>query len=75
MTEFRGREHWDPTLRTIPEYAFGMLVDPATVVLSAEYDELEWLTVDAANARLEWQSNRVALQELHAKLVIGTHTA
>jgi len=68
VEHFRERHDWDPALRQIPEYAFGAAVDDATISLSIEHVEVAWLTFDEALARLSWESNRIALRELHNRL-------
>lgn len=68
VEHFRDRAHWPPGMMTIPEYSFAVAVDPSLVRLSAEHDAIEWLPFDDAIARLEWDSNRAALIELHARL-------
>lgn len=49
-----------------------MEVAAAAVTLSGEHAALEWLTYAAAFSRLEWESNRVALTELHNPLMGDT---
>lgn len=71
VTEFSDRAGWPADLLSIPEYTFAMAVDPVKVRLSAEHDAIEWLDHAEAVERLEWQSNRAALAELHARLVGG----
>jgi dihydroneopterin triphosphate diphosphatase len=66
---FRGHERWGPELREIPEYSFGVEVPaPASPVLSPEHREYVWLIWADAMRRLEWESNRAALRELHERL-------
>ncbi|MBB4635336.1 NUDIX hydrolase [Longimicrobium terrae] len=71
VDHFRDRAHWPPDLTTIPEYSFAVAADPALIRLSAEHDVIAWLCFDDAIARLEWDSNRAALAELHGR-VFGT---
>jgi dATP pyrophosphohydrolase len=68
VEHFRERYAWDPALRQIPEYAFGVALDQSEVSLSLEHVEVAWLTFEEALARLRWESNRVALRELHTRL-------
>lgn len=71
VTAFRDRAHWPAGLAEVPEYAFGVDVRPDAVVRSAEHDAIAWLPYDAAVTRFEWESNRAALRELHARLSAG----
>jgi len=68
VEHFRERHSWDPALRQIPEFAFGVAVDGSAISLSAEHLEVAWLTFEEALGRLMWESNRVALRELHGRL-------
>ena len=68
VEHFRERHAWDPALRQIPEYAFGVAVDESAISLSPEHLEVAWLTFEDALARLPWESNRIALRELHNRL-------
>ena len=68
VEHFRERHAWDPALRQIPEYAFGVAVDESEISLSPEHLEVAWLTFEEAQARLLWESNRIALRELHGRL-------
>lgn len=71
VEHFRDRAHWPPELITIPEYSFAIAADPGLVRLSPEHDAIAWLPFDDAAARLEWDSNRTALRELHGRLKGG----
>ena len=55
--------------REIPEYAFGVAPESPVLSLSSEHREFVWLPVEEALTRLEWESNRTALRELHRRLV------
>lgn len=68
VEHFHARAAWDPALRQIPEYAFGVAADGREVCLAAEHLEVAWLPFEMALARLEWESNRAALRELHTRL-------
>ena len=70
VEHFRDRRSWDPGVREIPEYAFGMAVDGSDISLSSEHWEIAWLTFEEALVRLEWESNRIALRELHDRLSV-----
>ena len=68
VEHFADRVHWDPALLTIPEYGFAVAVTAPTLRLSAEHSDYAWLDFDAALQRLEWQTNRALLRELHERL-------
>jgi dATP pyrophosphohydrolase len=55
---------WGPNVLVIPEYAFGVRVGQATLVLSEEHSNYLWLPYRDASARLHWQSNINAIWEL-----------
>jgi dATP pyrophosphohydrolase len=71
VEHFRDRHLWDSGLRKIPEYAFGMALESPTLSLSPEHREFVWLPLEEALTRLEWESNRTALRELHLRLLAG----
>lgn len=66
---FADRHHWGTDVYGIPEYCFGIRVGDETVRLSGEHKEYVWLDYETAHARLEWDSNRTALRELHDRLL------
>ena len=68
VEHFRDRVTWDAALRAIPEHAFGLEVETRAISLSLEHRDFAWLPLQDALARLEWESNRVALRELHGRL-------
>jgi dATP pyrophosphohydrolase len=65
---FSGTDHWPRDLFVVPEYAFGLAVSDTNVELSAEHSECAWLPFHKAHQRLTWDSNRVALWELHCRI-------
>ena len=65
---FAAREQWPDDLYVIPEYHFAVEAPAPEARLSAEHTACEWLPYDAAFARLHWQSNQTALQELAERL-------
>jgi dATP pyrophosphohydrolase len=71
VEHFSERASWDSAQRTIPEYAFGLDATNFELSLSSEHCECVWLPLDEALTRLEWDSNRNALRELHHRLVAG----
>ena len=71
VENFPERQAWDAALRRIPEDAFGVAVDGRPISLSPEHTEVAWLTFEEALSRLSWDSNRIALRELHDRLSVG----
>lgn len=65
---FSGTDHWPGDLFVVPEYAFGLALADTSVVLSAEHSVCAWLPFHDAHQRLTWDSNRVALWELHCRI-------
>jgi len=59
---------WPDDLLLVPEHAFAVDVGARTLELSDEHDELRWVHYDEAIARLRFDSNRIALWELHERL-------
>jgi dATP pyrophosphohydrolase len=68
VEHFRERHAWDAALQQIPEYAFGVAADALPISLSPEHIEVAWLTFEDALSRLLWESNRIAMRELHDRL-------
>ena len=48
--------------------SFGVEVKDEEVCLSGEHSEYAWLDYETARNRLEWDSNKTALWELHSRL-------
>ena len=65
---FADRHLWGDDVYVIPEFSFGVEVRGREVRLSGEHGACEWLDYEAARGRLEWDSNRTALWELHSRL-------
>jgi dATP pyrophosphohydrolase len=59
---------WPEGVLVVPEHAFAVDVGDRALVLSGEHDDLRWLRYDDAVAQLSFDSNRVALWELHERL-------
>lgn len=57
----------EPTL-VVVEHAFAVDVGDHPIAASAEHDDVRWVHYDAAIALLGFDSNRVALWELHERL-------
>jgi len=68
---FADRHLWGDEVYVIPEFSFGVEARSGEVCLSGEHDACEWLDYEAARSRLEWDSNRTALWELHSRLSAG----
>ena len=69
---FAERHLWGDDIFVIPEFSFGVEVQIKDVCLSGEHRACEWLEYETAWSRLEWDSNRTALWELHNRL-LGKH--
>ena len=65
---FRARRYWPPDLSEIPEYCFAVNAGGTRIRLSPEHSQVEWLTLVHCMERLQWESNRAALRELHKRL-------
>ena len=65
---FPQATHWPHTLYVVPEYSFAVNVGSANLSLSCEHRDLRWLRYEEALHLLKWDSNRVALWELHERL-------
>jgi hypothetical protein len=61
VEHFAARHLWDATLRTIPEFSFGVDVGERPITLGTEHSDVIWLEFDAALDHLEWESNPAAL--------------
>jgi len=59
---------WGTDVYVIPEYSFGVELENEEVYLSGEHTECAWLDYETALSRLEWDSNKTALWELHSRL-------
>ncbi len=59
---------WPERTLLVPEHAFAVDVGDHTIVASAEHDDVRWAHYDEAIALLRFDSNRVALWELHERL-------
>ena len=66
---FADRHLWGEDVYVIPEFSFGVEVQNREVRLSREHSACEWSGYETALSRLEWDSNRTALWELHSRLL------
>lgn len=65
---FRDSALWGEELYVIPEYSFGADCTGREITLSSEHTGLEWRPYAEAHKRLTYDSNRVALWELHQRI-------
>lgn len=65
---FSAWTRWPAGTLVIPEHAFAVDVSGHDPVLSHEHVEARWASMDDALATLRFDSNRVALWELHERL-------
>ena len=68
---FAARVHWPDDLYVIPEYHFAVEAPAAEARLSEEHTACAWLPYEEARARLHFQSNQTALEELAERLSRG----
>ena len=62
---------WGRECFVVPEYAFAVKVENASLLLSHEHTVYEWLTYESAYARLQYDSNKTALWELNRRIALG----
>ena len=67
-TAFSPTSHWPKDILVVPEFSYAVDVTGYEILLCQEHDEFRWLTFEEATNLLTWDSNRVALWELHEKL-------
>lgn len=59
---------WPEGTLVVPEHAFAVDAGAQAIQLSAEHDEVRWVHYGEAIGLLRFDSNRVALWELHERL-------
>lgn len=59
---------WPEHTLVVPEHAFAVDIGGHAIAASDEHDDVRWARYDEAIALLEFDSNRVALWELHERL-------
>lgn len=59
---------WGKTCLVVKEYSFAVPVQNMNLTLSDEHTEYLWADYETAKSLLKYDSNRVALWELHNKL-------
>jgi dATP pyrophosphohydrolase len=65
---FKACAEWGSEVYVIPEYSFGVNLDKEDLTLSREHCKMKWLTYKDCVSQLEWDSNKVALRELHERI-------
>ena len=60
--------NWPEDMYVVPEYAFAFECKDA-IELSHEHTECVWLSFEAAQTKLKWDSNKTALYELSCRLL------
>lgn len=63
-----ARAIWGEDCLVIPEYCFAVEMQSEYISLSHEHGCFEWVDYSTAKERLKYDSNKVALWELHNKL-------
>ena len=65
------RRNWPRELVELPEHAFAVDCTEIDLKLSGEHTAVEWVDHARAQAQLRWDSNKVAVRELHQRLTQG----
>jgi dATP pyrophosphohydrolase len=68
VTCFPASAGWGNHRYVVPEYSFGVDATGIDISVSGEHREFRWLTFPQAERVLKYDSNRVALWELHQKI-------
>ena len=66
---FAAREHWPDSLYVIPQYFFAVDITGHEIVISKEHTAFKWETFEKTRDILRWETNRIALWELHERLL------
>lgn len=64
----KHRKYWSADTFVLPEYCFAVNVDNNPIKLSEEHTEYIWATYEKAKEMLYWQTNKVAIFELHNRI-------
>lgn len=59
---------WGPEIYVVREYSFGVDIGDHEILLSEEHVDFRWLSLAAAAKIVKYQSNSVALGELHLRI-------
>lgn len=70
----RARAVWGSEVVVVPMYFFAMPFD-GEIKLSHEHTAVEWLSYDAAYDRIYYMDQKIALYELHQRLLRGLLSA
>ncbi|WP_105616063.1 NUDIX hydrolase [Vallitalea okinawensis] len=62
------RVYWSADTFVLPEYCFAVDIADQPIELSEEHLEYRWVTYGKAKEMLHWESNKVALFELHERI-------
>ena len=65
----KHRKYWSADTFVLPEYCFAVRVDNEAIKLSREHTEYIWTTYEKAKEMLYWETNKVALFELHNRII------
>lgn len=65
---FAAWAEWPNAVRVVPEHTFAVDVGDRAIAISDEHLEVRWLHYDDAIALLRFDSNKIALWELHERL-------
>ncbi len=68
VTCFSDTTHWGDHRYVIPEYTFGVEIRSHPLRVSPEHTTVVWRSYEQAKQLLRYDSNRVALWELHQKV-------
>lgn len=63
-----GGRIWGDEVTSVPEHSFGVAFTGTEIQLSEEHTEFMWLSYDLAIEKLTFDTNKVALTELHSRL-------
>lgn len=59
---------WGDDVYVITEYSFGVDVTGQDLMFAQEHTDMRWLTYDEASSLVRYDSNRIALWELHQRI-------
>jgi dATP pyrophosphohydrolase len=71
VIDFVGRETWPSDLYVVPQFSFAADATDLELATSREHTDFAWLDFEDAVSRLSYQSNAIALWELHERLKRG----
>ncbi|MBE5822415.1 MAG: NUDIX pyrophosphatase [Clostridiales bacterium] len=65
---FKESINWGDECFVVPEYAFAVEINEENIAISHEHSKYEWVDYDTAISNLRYDSNKVALGELVARI-------